>query len=158
MITFDEKGHIHPYEVIEMSLYDFERIFVKNMEEREHRKRLFSNYLRFIEDFKAAFGITFFQWVDGSFTTTKTTPGDIDIVTFVDYDLFACKLNVINHFHNIGKTEYEIDAHFAITCKWNHRFYQRALSDEAYWKDIFGFSRPDEDGVRQPKGIIKIKF
>lgn len=158
MIIFDEKGHVYPYEVIEMTLTVFEQEFVTNMEDRAHRKHLFSNYLRFIEDFRSALGISFFQWVNGSFTTTKQLPGDIDVVNFIEYDQFAGKLAIIDMFHSIGKSSYSTDVHFAATCKWNHRFHHRAVSDEAYWKDIFGFSKPDESEARYPKGIIKIKF
>ena len=158
MITFDEKGHIYPYGVIEMTMAEFEQEFVENMEDRTHRKHLFSNYLRFMEDFRAALGIPFFQWVNGSFTTTKMLPGDIDVVSFIEYDQFARKLAILDKFHSIGKSSYSTDAHFAATCKWNHRFHQRAVSDEAYWKDIFGFTKPDESEARYPKGIIKIKF
>ena len=84
-----------------------------------------------------ALGIAFFQWLNGSFTTTKLLPEDIDIVTFIDYDQFAHKLKTITRFYAIGKYEYGVDAHFVATCKWNHRFYQRAQSDKAYWKNIF---------------------
>ena len=48
MITFDEKGHVYPYVVIETTLEEFEQVFVANMEERAHRKHLFSKYLRLI--------------------------------------------------------------------------------------------------------------
>ncbi|MEK7257071.1 MAG: hypothetical protein AAB316_20115 [Bacteroidota bacterium] len=158
MLTFDEKGNLHPYEVIEMDLTAFERFFVENMEDREHRRRLFSKYLRFMEEYKSALGLSFFQWVNGSFTTTKPYPGDIDVVSFIDYDQFVRKLGILDRFYELGKKNYNVDAHFASTCKWNHRFHDRAVQDEAYWKNVFGFSRPDENEVRHPKGIIKIKF
>lgn len=158
MIRFDDKGHIYPYEVVEIELKELERVFVDNMEDVEHRKSLFHNYLRFVEDFRSALGKPFIQWVNGSFTTTKLLPGDIDVVNFIEYDQFARNLVLLDRFHSIGKSSYGVDVHFATTCKWNHRFYQRAISDEAYWKDIFGFSKPDETEFRYPKGIVKIKF
>ena len=77
------------------------------------------------------------------------------MVSFIEYDQFARKLAILEKFHLIGKSSYGTDAHFAATCKWNHRFHQRAVSDEAYWKDIFGFSKPDESDVHYAKGIIK---
>ncbi len=158
MITFDEKGYVHPYEVIEMTLEEFEQTFVESMEDSGHRKQLFTNYLRLMQDFRAALGIPFFQWVNGSFTTKKLYPGDIDVVSFIEYDQFARKLAVLDRFYSIGKSSYDTDLHFAATCKWNHRYHERAVSDEAYWKDIFGYSKPDDNGLRYPKGIIKIKF
>jgi len=101
---------------------------------------------------------SFFQWVNGSFTTNKPFPGDIDVVSFIEYDRFVSKLSQIEHFHSVAKNLYNTDAHFATVCKWNHRFHNRSEQDHAYWKDVFGFSRPDENGVRHPKGILKIQF
>jgi hypothetical protein len=92
MLTFDEIGHVYPYQIIEMTLAEFEQEFVENMEDRAHRKHLFFNYLRFIEDFRSAFGGSFFQWVNGSFTTTKLLPGDIDVVSFMITTISSKKL------------------------------------------------------------------
>ena len=158
MLTFDDKGHLRPYEVTEISLESFERIFIEGMENRDHRQIIFSGYLRFVEDLKSALGISFFQWVNGSFTTTKPFPGDIDVVSFIDYDHFVSNLSLIDHFHSVSKNRYNTDAHFATVCKWNHRFHSRAEQDQAYWKNVFGFSRPDENGVKHPKGILSIQF
>ena len=158
MINFDEKGHLYPYEILETTLTEFETVFVQQMEDQAHRKRIFDGYLQFIDNLKTALNIPFFQWINGSFTTQKQFPGDIDVCTFIDYDHFVRNLPLIEHFHAISKSQYFTDAHFASTCKWNHRFYNRAVSDEQYWKNVFGFSRPDENMVRHPKGILKIKF
>jgi hypothetical protein len=158
MVTFDEKGHLYPYEVIEMTMIEFEQEFVGNSDDKAHRKRLFINYLRFIEDFRAAFGGRFFQWINGSFTTTKLLPGDIDLVSFIDYDHFVKNAAVFNHFAMKGKELYNVDAHFATTASWRHRYYQKCQDDERYWKNIFGFSRRDENLERHPKGIVKLKF
>lgn len=84
MITFDEKGHIHPYEIIEITLEEFETAFVQQMEEAAHRKAIFDGYLNFVSDLKTALRIPFFQWLNGSFTTQKPFPGDIDVVCFID--------------------------------------------------------------------------
>ena len=85
MILFDERGHVFPYEVIEMTLEQFEQVFVEGLEDVAHRRRLFSRYLQFVNELKKVFPSQFFQWVGGSFATKKPFPGDIDVVTFIDY-------------------------------------------------------------------------
>jgi hypothetical protein len=40
----------------------------------------------------------------------------------------------------------------------DHYYYDSAVKDEAYWLDLYGLSREGENGVRHPKGIIKIQF
>ena len=101
---------------------------------------------------------TFFQWIDGSFATQKPIPGDIDVVSFIDYDQIAKNARAVYHFTENAKRLYEVDAHFAPTVSRKHRFHQRAMTDEIYWKNIFGFSREDKNSQRHPKGIIKIKI
>ena len=84
MINFDEKGHLYPYEIVETTLTEFETVFVQQMEDQAHRKKIFDGYLKFIDSLKTALNIPFFQWINGSFTTHKQFPGDIDVCTFID--------------------------------------------------------------------------
>ncbi len=158
MITFDEKGHVYPYEVIEFTLEEFERIFVEGLEDKSHRRNLFSKYLQFNDDLKKALNIPYFQWINGSFTTQKLFPGDVDIVSFIDYDYFIRNGRFFNHLAQNSQELYKVDAHFGTTASWRHRFYERTTNDDKYWRDVYGFSRRDENLVRHPKGIIKIKF
>lgn len=39
-VQFDEYGLITPKEIIELSLVDFERIFIKERKERKHRQQI----------------------------------------------------------------------------------------------------------------------
>jgi hypothetical protein len=90
MLQFDEKGHLIPYDIIELTLAEFEVFFVEGLEDRAHRRGLFDNYLRYLEALKAVVEAPFYQWVDGSFVTLKSSPKDIDVLTFIEYE----KLNV----------------------------------------------------------------
>ena len=45
-LQFDEHGLITPKEIIELSLVDFERIFVKERKEKAHRQKIFDEYLK----------------------------------------------------------------------------------------------------------------
>jgi hypothetical protein len=119
---------------------------------------LFRQYLQFINEAKNAFGIAFFQWIDGSFVTKKVFPGDIDVVTFLPYDIMTRQIDAVFHFRKNAKSLFEVDAKFSPTCKWNHRFFEDAKKQEAYWQNLYGFSRPDAEEKKWPKGIIKIDF
>ena len=48
MIEFDKKGNITPYKIIELTLSDFEHIFVIDLENKKHRRNLFQNYFNVI--------------------------------------------------------------------------------------------------------------
>lgn len=85
-------------------------------------------------------------------------PKDIDVVSFINYDDFIKKPRIINDFSLHGQKKYQVDAHFAPTASWRHRFFDKAQQAEAYWLDIFGSSRSDENLIQHPKGIIKIQF
>ena len=91
MMKFDERGYLTPYEITELNLEDFEAVFVTGMEHTSHRKALFQNYLSFVEGLKKTFGSNFYQWVVGSFVTQKPLPGDVDVVTFLPFDMMIKK-------------------------------------------------------------------
>lgn len=158
MLKFDENGHLEPYEIIEISLPEFETVFVSNMNIQEHRQGIFQTYLLFINELFGAVRGDFYQLVDGSFTTTKEKPRDIDVVTFIEIKLFKrCQRQIIWFLQN-SKQAYGIDSFFVPTCKPFNPFYPKFLETFDYWVNLFGHSREDEKGARHPKGIIKIQF
>jgi hypothetical protein len=82
----------------------------------------------------------------------------VDVVTFLPHEVMMQKIKVVNFLKATAKENYQIDAHFAYFCKWNHRLFERSKVDENALKLFFGFSRKDERDRRWPKGIIKINF
>ena len=157
-MRFDEHGHLFPHQIIDLNLPDFEAFFVEHLPDSAHRRALFERYLSFVGDLKSTFRAPFFQWVDGSFITTKELPGDIDVVTFLPYELMTSHIQAVHRFRETSKQQYRVDAKFSPLCKWNHRYYESAVEQEGYWKQLFGFSRPDDAAVRHPKGIVKLNF
>jgi len=158
MPGFDEHGHLMPYSIVDLTLSDFEAIFVDNLEDKIHRKALFADYLRFVEDISTAFGAPFYQWLAGSFVTKKEFPGDIDTVTFLPYDAVIKNAKQVNYFKTLGRDKYNIDASFSPVCKWNHRFYASAQLWETEYYHLYSRSRPDENLIKHCKGIVKISF
>jgi hypothetical protein len=157
-MQFDNNGHLMPYEIQEITLDEFRYFFVEKLGDSGHRTQLFNNYLRFIEDLKASFVVPFYQWVDGSFITTKEFPGDIDVVTFMSYETITNKAAEVHHYRENAKTEYLVDAAFCPICRWNHRYFEKYKKNEEYWNNWYRFSRPNNEFNRFPKGIIKISF
>ena len=153
MINFDENGNITPPEIIESSWEDFVDAFANSLENRRRRKRLLANYVLYLDTLKRHFENPFYQWVNGSFVTQKLLPMDIDMVTFLPYDLIVKKAIFVEQIRKSSKQLYKIDGFFCPTANWNHRFFESTVRESERWKTLFGTSR---EGL--PKGIIKLNF
>ncbi|MEM1120786.1 MAG: hypothetical protein AAGJ18_10080, partial [Bacteroidota bacterium] len=156
MLSFDKNGFLQPYEITEISIDTFIKQFVTGLEDKNHRMTLFNHYLKVMIDLKQIVNKPFFQWIDGSFTTTKELPNDIDIVSFIDSDILAKKGRFVLDLKRMSKQKYSLDLHFAPTCKWNHRLFEESKKYKDIWEDVCGSSRKDQFGIRHPKGIIQI--
>lgn len=84
MINFDTNGNVIPYEILEVSKKEFIDTFIFN----RHRWGMYAEYITFCRLLEEMGAKNYFQLIDGSFTTKKEYPKDIDIVTFVDADFF----------------------------------------------------------------------
>ncbi|HFA48515.1 MAG TPA: hypothetical protein ENJ95_05785 [Bacteroidetes bacterium] len=153
MISFDINGNLFPYDVIEQEWKEFMYWFTETIEDKRHRTRLLKKYEAYVHEVKKNFGAGFHQWVDGSFITQKKKPGDIDVVTFLPYDLMVKKAIFVEKMRKTSKLKYNIDGFFAPTAKWNHRYFESCQREEKRWRDLFGTSRKG-----YPKGIIKLHF
>lgn len=77
-MRFDEKGYLLPYAVIETTLSEFEETFVQSLENREHRYRLFENYLRFVNALRKAKASSKFNFsMDTTFVKVNTLVREI---------------------------------------------------------------------------------
>lgn len=153
MLFFDENGNLTPYDIIESSWDDFLSTFVQGFDDNQKRLLLLECYLKYLDELKTAFKVPFYQWVNGSFVTKKEHPGDIDMDTFLPYDLIVKKAIFVEKLRKSSKQVYGIDGFFAPAANWNHRFYDSTLKEAERWKTLFGTSR---EGL--PKGIVKLKF
>ncbi len=59
MMNFNEYGHLYPPQMIELTWPEFESFFVENLNDSTYRKDLFGQYLRFVDEFKTSFPISF---------------------------------------------------------------------------------------------------
>jgi len=135
LLQFDDFGYITPYEVHNLTLEDFERIFVID----SARERLFGRLLDLVSDVKGLGATEFYLWVDGSFVTKKRVPRDIDVVVFFRESDIE---NMIDFLVPI-LSNYENDLDIFFTTE----------QDEWSWKEFFNTDR----GYRL-KGFVQLKF
>lgn len=152
-LEFDPAGNLKPYELIEASLADFEAFFGNGFIGSVTRRGIFDEYRFYMTRLQDVLGDGFVQWVDGSFTTGKINPRDIDFVTFVGAPVYDQRLEpVIENFRRlrrVGRT----DGYFVRILPENHpeRFHYE--SDRVAWLHRFGLSRKFEQ-----KGIVQLHF
>lgn len=162
-MEFDDYGNLFPYKLIETDLETFERIFVTNFKNSDRRKMLFQNYLSYIHNFKNQVSENFYQWIDGSFVTSKLNPNDIDIVTFLSADNYEKNSSKLVDFKGDRiRKEQELDCYFVKEYPVEHKNYEIITRlDYAYWLDFFSKTKPkpNERTVKKhSKGIIQINF
>ena len=95
-------------------------------------------------------------WIDGSFTTNKIDPEDVDILLCVDaslYDAGSSELKgAIDQLdQHLVKASHHCDSYVLREYPTGHKLADEAVWDRAYWHKQFGFSRQDEY-----KGIVTV--
>jgi hypothetical protein len=102
----------------------------------------------------------FTQWINGSFVTQKEQPGDIDFVSFIDFDLYERKRAIIEPGMISTKTYNQgLDAYVLKCYKKEVENYEKfTLFHQNNWFQRFTYSREDDNKNIFPKGFIEINF
>ncbi len=154
---FNEKGNL-PAGLHQATLVEFETRFVTEPESST-REDIFKGYLEYRSELEPLH-VTIKQWIDGSFTTSKQNPSDIDLVTQwdgekVDRDKqIQSKLIPLFNQNDI-KGKYRCDVYGFPRYSEGDPLYQKTLQWRSYWLGLFGFTRGDRP---DPKGIIEFNF
>lgn len=162
-VNFDEKGNPTPYGITELSLKEFKNIFTEGTNNTQKRIELFVNYKKYIMDFYKTIlkndNGDWKNWINGSYTTNKKEPNDIDLLNLIDGEK-KINENDIQKFltsrslqNNDSRKVYSIDAYIALIYKQSDKRYEYAQKRIEYWKKWFGFDRN-----KNPKGIIQISI
>lgn len=157
MANFNGNGYleagIHP-----MSEDEVKSNFVDEFPASTTRAKIYEGYARHSAEL-AALSVSGEKYLDGSFTTSKIDPGDIDMVVFADADLLdALPPAEQQQFRalvagKITQQSHMCDCYFCPTVKdENHPAYQQLRVSRKYWLGEFCFDRSD-----QPKGIVSVK-
>lgn len=140
MISFDERGNPIPYAVISTTLVEIEASFAGT----PVRARLFEGLVRYNQDLNALLRADWRQWLNGSFTTLKPTPNDVDVVNFV---LWSERLNENRtifgerFWANHSKRHYLVDGHFVAEYPKNDPRHADTVEMTDYWTKWFGRDR-----------------
>lgn len=148
ILEFDKGGYLQPSEAMELNLSDFKDTFVVNT----RRERLFDAYLNcmaLLEDDNISW---LYQWINGSFTSKKLYPNDIDIVIFLNERIYDKQISALREIK--FKVKPDIDVHFVKVYEENSEnlnIYTK--SDKLTWHHLFS-----RDREKSAKGYVQINF
>lgn len=133
----------------EIGLWQLDKLFLEPFSSNDQRKKLIDRLQVYLSEFKAI-EIDAEIWLDGSFTTNKPEPDDIDLVFLLkrsDIDMLTGKkadlFQSLIMDREIIKAKYHVDVYFI----------DKDDTDEIIkWAETFGF---DSRKINQ-KGIYKI--
>jgi len=159
MIRFDSKGLLTPKTNILTSLTEMKQHFVDGISS-DTRLENFGKYVRYSDELKKMLNVVSLkQWINGSFVTKINNPSDIDLVTFIDFDM-RLKLQIeLQNFEAKGANDiYVVDAYLLTVFPENHLKSFLFQSDRAYWMERFSRTRRDSLGKKNPKGFLEINY
>ncbi|TFF36006.1 DUF6932 family protein [Mucilaginibacter psychrotolerans] len=133
MFDFNQRGLLIPETTIACSLAAFEAEFVirPNIEKRRY---LFEQYKLYCNDLKVVCGNSDIkQWIDGSYVTKNKNPLDIDIVSFIDYDIVKAKEKALKQFIYPNSVHgYGIDGYIVVVHSSESKLFYITEADKAY--------------------------
>jgi hypothetical protein len=135
----------------EIALWQLDSIFLDPFGENDQRKQLINRLNAYISEF-LYLNLNAELWIDGSFTTHKPEPQDIDVVFLLDVseisDLDEKKQKLFKELfinREIIKARYSVDVYFID---------KNDESDKQNWITTYGFDTKKLNS----KGIYKIQF
>lgn len=121
----------------EIGFWQFDQHFLEPFGANERRLYLINRFGVYLEDL-AKLTLTLTIWLDGSFTTHKPDPNDVDIVLWVDEDAVdqmpAAQQVLLDRLTDPDKVAARYDVHV-------HVARQGDTAKEAYWLNEFGTDR-----------------
>lgn len=164
-LSLQSNGYLPPG-IHQMSLEDFEDFFTQQIPDQNTRQLLFSGYKRMCSAMQAFSINNYRQWIGGSFTTSKTHPHDIDVVTFISMEelnnlpaniqnlLLENPKLIVSAFTGIyAKKKYFCDSYIIYIPPASNPLYNEYINQMMYWRGVWGFDRS-----HTPRGWIEITF
>jgi len=151
-VSFDARGNPQPYGFIQLSLDSFHETFVLSMNGSSARTAIYDGFRRYSRALFSAIRADWFQWVDGSYTTKKPEPFDLDAVSVIRIDVVDANIASVRPlFMGSGDplTTYKVHAFLVTECDPTDHRYAYCESRKAYWTNWFG-----RDRNKNPKGIV----
>ncbi len=156
-LNFDTKGNLVPNSNIKCSLELFRKVFVEEIA-TPIRASLYESFLRYTSNLKDTIDdAELICWINGSFATKKKEPNDLDLVTFINYDIIDQKEQFLQDFkYPNSLTKFGLDAYIVKVYPRTHIKYPLYIGDEMYWMDKFDKNKRNRNGVKVPKGFVEI--
>ena len=164
--SFNDNGHLPPG-IHETTLEEFKTRFVDGVQESTTRADVFSGYTRYCADL-SKLDLIIKQWLDGSFTTSKVNPNDIDVISHLDamkignnksiYDqVYRLIINKKHTNRDRLNSKYKCDPFAIFVFPPGHKYYDRiTLSDIKYWTEFFGHDT--RVSGNPSKGLIELNW
>ncbi|AQG78620.1 DUF6932 family protein [Spirosoma montaniterrae] len=154
MLIFDEYGFLKPYEPIKIDLDMLEHVFVREFANSITRQTIFEQYRAYTDRLLTLLPGGFTQWIDGSFVSRKLDPNDIDVLTFIDADLYSRHERALKELKNeFAQGAGRVDVHFIRIYAEGHRYRPHFESDRVQW--LFDWSRTNTR-PRRNKGFLEL--
>lgn len=152
---FDEITGYLPPGCYKPTIKEFEECFIDNFPDSTKRLEIFKGYIEFSIILCDEMTSAQKQLINGSFTTNKIDPGDMDLVIIFDSDLLTSKEKdkcfILMNNETI-KEGYGCHSYPLVRYpKSKPELYAKYLEKKAYWLDCWGSDKEDI-----PKGIIDI--
>ncbi|GAB3643148.1 DUF6932 family protein [Spirosoma arcticum] len=158
MIELNQKGLIVPDYNVPSTVLELATVFVRDRQ-TPRRTALFDGYLNYMGDLCACLGDEHFtQWVNGSFTTAKQHPDDIDTVTFLNFDVVDKLGSALNPFKYPESLSYSMDAYLVRVFPPEHRLFALYVGERAYWLDRFTKTERSRLGIVHRKGFLELMY
>lgn len=162
-VDFTDEGYLYPG-WHDYTIDRFKQDFVSNFDESITRKTIFNGFEQCITFFISTGLRNFELWVDGSYTTSKSNPGDIDFCIYIrSSDIDKLSLDNKDKLYKLLSEDVRKKIKQLLMC---HIFFvnnvedmpESKLKDEwlenrKYWIDFFSHDRDNTE-----KGIVRIVY
>jgi len=97
------------------------------------------------------------QWVDGSFTSGKAKPNDIDVLCFVNYDQPQTVFDELSKLMARSRKEFGLDIYVIQTYTTDHTKHQIFEIDKVEWLNQFTRTRKmGHRKIQYDKGFLEL--
>lgn len=178
LLEFDDNGNLKPG-MHECTIHEFKNKFVDEFPTSESRNSRFDGFLGYSRYVCEIVKSTRKQLINGSFTTIKLNPNDVDFIIvlnnnkitseekkFIKREIILNRRDKRNRDQILEMMEMGVTTNFdVIPCcdrffiYWREesdKNYKDYLKDKKYWCDCFGHTRENSEGKRLPKGLVEL--
>lgn len=125
----------------------------------QSRANLFQEWTKYNRLVRGEIGQSFIQWVNGSFVTHKLNPKDVDIVSFIPYQLYERHQHILDNLWSDRWEQEGIDAYFIKVYPLEHPAFEvETKPNQDQWQKRYSFTKPDEMFIQHRKGFLTLKI